>query len=173
MQIDPQFPQLYSYQALKFDSLDDYIHNPSPRYWLLWPGVLMMLCYSFADLAANMIPTLISTSPVIAIVYSPDIKLSGLSRSSMGSFNVKSLFKPRGEDYEDEDLTPVAHRVPFAWWSTGLIASVILTCALLATQFKMNVGESILAMVLGFIFSFIAVLSSGTTDINPGLALSK
>jgi hypothetical protein len=37
----------------------------------------------------------------------------------------------------------------------------------------MNVGESILAMLLGFIFSFIAVLSSGTTDINPVSTCAK
>jgi hypothetical protein len=60
IQIAPDtYPELYSYQALKFKTLDDYIHNPSPRYWLLWPGVLMMLTYSFADLFVNMLPTLI------------------------------------------------------------------------------------------------------------------
>lgn len=25
--------------------------TPSPRFWLLWPGVLMMVCVSFAELA--------------------------------------------------------------------------------------------------------------------------
>jgi uncharacterized oligopeptide transporter (OPT) family protein len=87
--------------------------------------------------------------------------------------SVKALFRPRDADYVDDDLTPVEHRVPFAWWTTGLLASVIMTCALLATQFHMNVGEGILSMVLGFIFSFIAVLSSGTTDINPVSTVAK
>ena len=43
--ISDDFP-LVSYQALSFKSPSDYIDNPSPRYWLLWPGVLMMLIYS-------------------------------------------------------------------------------------------------------------------------------
>jgi len=157
IQIAPDtYPELYSYQALKFKTLDDYIHNPSPRYWLLWPGVLMMLTYSFADLFVNMLPTLIR-----------------LGQEGVQVSSVKALFRPRDADYVDDDLTPVEHRVPFAWWTTGLLASIIMTCALLATQFHMNVGEGILSMVLGFIFSFIAVLSSGTTDINPVSTVAK
>lgn len=157
VQIAPDaFPQLYSYQSLKFDNFDDYIHNPSPRYWLLWPGVLIMLCYSFTDLFVNMLPTLIR-----------------LGKQGLGQMNVKGFFRSRGADYVDDDVTPVEHRVPFAWWTSGLLASIIMTCALLGTQFHMNVGEAILAMILGFIFSFLAVLSSGTTDINPVSTVAK
>ncbi|KAF9239494.1 hypothetical protein BU15DRAFT_61998 [Melanogaster broomeanus] len=34
-------------------TLTDPIHHPSPRYWLLWPGTLMLLCASFAEVACN------------------------------------------------------------------------------------------------------------------------
>lgn len=37
----------------------------------------------------------------------------------------------------------------------------------------MNVGEAILALVLGFIFSFIGVQSSGHTDVNPVTTVAK
>jgi len=154
--VSPDFPELVSYQALQFDNLSDYINNPSPRYWLLWPGVLMMLTYSFADLFCNMLPTFIR-----------------LGREGMQNLNIKGLFRPRSADYVDEDSTPIEHRVPLLWWTTGLLASVIMTCALLATQFNFGVGEGILSMLLGFIFSFIAVLSSGTTDINPVSTVAK
>ena len=39
----PDFPELVSYTSLSFKNPEAYIHSPSPRYWLLWPGVLMML----------------------------------------------------------------------------------------------------------------------------------
>ncbi|KIJ08156.1 hypothetical protein PAXINDRAFT_164509 [Paxillus involutus ATCC 200175] len=29
------------------------INHPSPRYWLVWPGTLMLLCASFAEVACN------------------------------------------------------------------------------------------------------------------------
>lgn len=54
VQRDPDnFPEVYSYQAMKFKTLDAYVHAPSPRYWLLWPGVLVMLVYSFAELVMS------------------------------------------------------------------------------------------------------------------------
>jgi uncharacterized oligopeptide transporter (OPT) family protein len=34
---------LVSYTSLSAKTADEYIHNASPRYWLLWPGVLVML----------------------------------------------------------------------------------------------------------------------------------
>jgi len=48
-----------------------------------------------------------------------------------------------------------------------------MSCALLATQFHLNVGEALLALILGFIFSFIAVQSSGHTDVNPVSTVAK
>lgn len=66
-----------------------------------------------------------------------------------------------------EDLVPT-------WaWVSGLIISIILTCALASTQYHMNVGEVILALIFGFIFSFLAVQSSGDTDINPVSTVAK
>ena len=35
---------------MTFTNPDDVINAPSPRYWLLWPGVLMMLVYSFIEI---------------------------------------------------------------------------------------------------------------------------
>lgn len=37
----------------------------------------------------------------------------------------------------------------------------------------MNVGEAILALLLGFLFSFIGVQSSGQTDVNPVSTVAK
>jgi len=48
-----------------------------------------------------------------------------------------------------------------------------MCCAILATQFNMNVGEAILSLVLAFIFSFIGVQSAGVTDINPISTVAK
>jgi len=50
-----EFP-LVSYVGLSFENATDYITAPSPRYWLLWPGVLVMIVYSFADLFMSMVP---------------------------------------------------------------------------------------------------------------------
>ena len=91
------------------------------------------------------------------------------------NLNPKTWFRRNGEEKpeDDEDLTPAEDRVPTLWWTTGLAASVVLCCAILATLFHMNVGEAILALILGFAFSFVGVQSAGTTDVNPVTAVAK
>ena len=58
-------------------------------------------------------------------------------------------------------------------WIGGLLISIIMCCALMGTQFHVNVGETILALILAFLFSFIGVQSSGYTDINPVSTVAK
>ncbi|EJF57749.1 OPT oligopeptide transporter [Dichomitus squalens LYAD-421 SS1] len=151
--VSDQFP-LVSYNALAFDTPSDFTQAPSPRYWLLWPGILMMLCYSFTDLGMN-----------------SGFIISGLRNAS---FNPRSWLKSfTDEDEDDEDQTPPEDRVPTLWWTTGLLASIIMCCAILATMFNMNVGEALLSLILGFAFSFVGVQSAGTTDVNPVTAVAK
>lgn len=33
--------------------MDDPVHAPTPRYWLVWPGTMLLLCGSFAEIGAN------------------------------------------------------------------------------------------------------------------------
>ena len=33
--------------------LDDPVNQPSPRYWLVWPGTMLLLAGSFAEVFAN------------------------------------------------------------------------------------------------------------------------
>ncbi|KAJ8516758.1 hypothetical protein ONZ45_g5972 [Pleurotus djamor] len=155
--VSEEFPELMSYNALSFSDPTRYVTSPSPRYWLLWPGVLVMLVYSFTDIFVSLLPFFASLAKPGA--------LSGLNpRTWVGS---------RELDPEDEDQTPMEDRIPFSWWSIGLFLSTVMCCAILATQFHMNVGEAILALLLGFLFSFIGVQSSGQTDVNPVSTVAK
>lgn len=155
------FPEIWSYAGLSFSNPDAYADHPSPRYWLLWPGVLMMLLYSFADVMFSLLPAM---------------KSLRANRSSF-SFDLNAIrksFTHKTElDDDDEDRTPMEDRIPFSWWGTGVFASTVMSCAILATKFNMNVGEALLALILGFFFSFIGVQSSGQTDINPVSTVAK
>jgi hypothetical protein len=48
-----------SYQSLSFKDPETFIANPSPRYWLLWPGIFILLVYSFTEVMLNLGPLLI------------------------------------------------------------------------------------------------------------------
>lgn len=154
---------LISYQSLKLKNIELYAHNPSPRYWLLWPGVLIMLVYSFVEVMLS------SRNSFLQMGRS----LSGGLGSSWRNFKGRNDPNYIRETEEDNDPAAPEDRVPFWAWTGGLLASVILTCALCATQFPINVGEVILALVLGFLFSFIACQSAGDTDINPVSTVAK
>jgi uncharacterized oligopeptide transporter (OPT) family protein len=53
------------------------------------------------------------------------------------------------------------------------LISIILTCVLLKVQFGVAVENSILAIILAFIFSFIGVQAAGTVGINPVGTIAK
>jgi hypothetical protein len=72
VQISKEFPELVSYLGLSFDDPELYTQRPSPRYWLLWPGVLMMLMYSFADVTLSMAPMVASKSQLLHNVAHPE-----------------------------------------------------------------------------------------------------
>ena len=117
----------------------------------------MMLLFSFADLAMN------SGDMIRAM------RKAGISWNPINWFRDDPDYNPEN----DEDLSPREDRVPTLWWTVGLLLSTVLCLSIMATLFSMNVGEAILALVLGFLFSFIGVQSAGTTDVNPVSTVAK
>jgi hypothetical protein len=57
--VSDEFP-LVSYQTLAFNDITAFSKAPSPRYWLLWPGVLIMVVNSLLDVLLTMAPSLFS-----------------------------------------------------------------------------------------------------------------
>jgi uncharacterized oligopeptide transporter (OPT) family protein len=90
-----------------------------------------------------------------------------------GPFDWRGLFEKSEQSSEDEDQTPTEDRVPTLWWTSGLAVSTIGSIVILSTLFNFNVGEALLALILGFFFSFVGVQSSGNTDINPVSTVAK
>ncbi|KAJ0166706.1 putative metal-nicotianamine transporter YSL5 [Colletotrichum tanaceti] len=58
-------------------------------------------------------------------------------------------------------------------WVVGLFASVILACIVMGLQWKVNVGITILTLVLAFLFSFLAIQIGAVTDQTPLTAAAK
>ena len=66
--ISDDYP-LVSYLSLSFKDPEAFITHPSPRYWLLWPGVLIMLLYSFTEVFLSLGPMITSKSPPRGCLY--------------------------------------------------------------------------------------------------------
>ncbi|CAN8105343.1 unnamed protein product [Discula destructiva] len=159
---DPKWADYINYMSLSttYATKD----HPSPRYWLLWPGVLCMLVVSMTELACQ----------YKVFVYTG----KALSRATTNFINdhIKKNGKPHKElDKGDitEDFAPPEQQVKPWMWASGLLACLICGCAVTAKLFSMGVGESILAYVLAILFSFLAVQCAGATDITPLTAASK
>lgn len=150
---DETFPGLWSYNGL---DVTKSLSEPSPRYWNLWVGVMIMLCASFAEVGCN--------GPIL---------YSGMKRAVLETAEKWSKTRPFAEkhlssnDREIEDPSPKNELVPTWTWSGGVLASIALSMIVLALQYSVNPGLTLLAVILAFVFSFIAAQCSGATDINP------
>lgn len=147
--VSPAFPGYMNYMNMV---LTDPVNSPSPRYWLVWPGTMLLLAGSFAELFAN-----------YKALYATMVQLfEPLYRIVTRGKNVKV----NEEDIIEEPCTP-DELVPTWMWGGGIIISIIFTCLIMGLQFKQNVGVTILAIVFAFIFSFIGAESCGRTNIIP------
>ncbi len=54
-------------------------------------------------------------------------------------------------------------------WLPGLLFILVLTCSVMKLQYEMPIGEVLLALLLAFFFSFLAIQSTGATGPIPFL----
>lgn len=144
--VSPEYPGYMNYMGMV---LDDPVNAPSPRYWLVWPGTMLLLCGSFAEVAANY-KTLWA---YLVQAISP----------------VAKRFRRIKVHEEDliEDPAPAHEQVPWWMWSGGILLAIFFSCLVLGLQYHQNVGLTLLSIVLAFIFSFIGAESAGRTNIIP------
>lgn len=131
--------------------LADPVNAPSPRYWLLWPGTMLLLAGAFAEVFANW-----------KAIYNSFKQL-------MEPLVLK--FRHQDVDIDESKLIPEPctpkELVPLWMWGGGMLISVIFTCIVMGVQWKLNVGQTLIALVFSFIFSFIGAESTGRTNITP------
>lgn len=58
-------------------------------------------------------------------------------------------------------------------WGPALIITIVATCVVLGLQYHLEPGMSILAVLLGFIFAFLAIQCTGVTDTTPLTTAAK
>ncbi|MCJ1312990.1 hypothetical protein MMC25_006666 [Agyrium rufum] len=144
--VSSDYPGYMNYMGMV---MTDPVNAPTPRYWLVWPGTMLLLCGSFSELCANYKTLYASLVQIMAHVF---------SRFRRIKIDEKDLI---------HDPCPPDEQVPWWAWTGGIVLSTIVTCIVLGLQYGQNVGVTILAILLAFIFSFIGAESSGRTNINP------
>lgn len=137
---------------------------PSPRYWLLWPGVMVLMVYSLVEFFLH------------AKVVWDGIKFA--MRESARSINNKlqargkhvAFFEKQARKADEgsglvEDFALPGDQVPSWVWVVGALAFVVVACIVAELQFHMNAGLAILACILGLLFAFMSIYGGAVTDV--------
>ncbi|KAI1804307.1 oligopeptide transporter [Daldinia bambusicola] len=166
---DPRWADWYS-----FASLSNLGHEtPSPRYWLLWPGVLIMVVTSIAELFVQY-KVIAYAGRVVWQKMCSNINFVLAKRGKTSTyFATRAEREVKASENIIEDPAPAHEQVPLWAWSTGLVVTVAVGMVIFQLQWGMNPGLTILACVLAILFSFLAVQIGAVTDNSPLTAASK
>ena len=165
---DPKWDSYYSFASLK--NLGKV--TPSPRYWLLWPGVMVMVCSSMAEL-------FVQYKAIWAGVKSLwNHTCSGINhalekRGKQSAFFAKHGAPREKSEHAVEDPFPPEQQVKDWMWIVGLLACLVAGILIFHFQWEMNGGLTILAIFLAFLFSFLAIQIGAVTDNTPLTAAAK
>ncbi|KAL9064218.1 MAG: hypothetical protein Q9161_009012 [Pseudevernia consocians] len=101
-------------------------------------------------------------------------KLSQLASSSFPSVIESKKFQKADPGKSDavEDPASPEDLVKTWMWLPGLLVTLILACLVMKIQYGLPIRETCLALLMAFLFSFLAIQATGTTDITPLTAAS-
>jgi OPT family oligopeptide transporter len=146
---------------------------PSPRYWFLWPGVMVLIVYSMTEFLLH------------GKIFYDGIKYA--FQSGANSLNLRMQKKGKSNAFLEkqsrkmaeseanfvEDFAPAEQQVPLWVWLTGMLVALIVACIVCELQFHMNAGLAILACLFGLIFAFLSIYGGAVTDCTPLTASAK
>ncbi|KAI9686320.1 MAG: hypothetical protein M1820_010644 [Bogoriella megaspora] len=165
---DGPWSGLTSYTSLSSEYTT--LEHPSPRYWLLWPGVSCMIAVSLTDLLCQWRIFWFSGK---ALFKALSDAYNIVRNPARWRDNSRPVGKLKRKQSDVEDSASDDEMVQLWMWLPGLIVVLILTCIVMGSYFEMPVKETLLALFLAFFFSFLAIQATGATDITPLTAASK
>ncbi|OAA40688.1 oligopeptide transporter [Metarhizium rileyi] len=162
-------------ELTNFNKLNDIIEPgfvPSPRYWMLWPGVMVLLTYSLIEFVLHVRVVWDGAKYALRSMAS-SINRGLQSRGKKLAFLEKQAAKLEEESSLLQDFAPPEHQVSGWIWGPGTIVMVVVSCLVCHFQFDMNAGLAILACLLGIMFAFLSIYGGAVTDTAPLTASSK
>ncbi|KAK4234250.1 OPT oligopeptide transporter protein-domain-containing protein [Achaetomium macrosporum] len=165
---DPKWHGYYSFTSLS--KLGE--RTPSPRYWLLWPGVMVMVCCSMAELFVQY-KAIWAGAKSVWNQSCAGINSAITARGKQSAFFAKHGASRVRDETLVEDPFPPEQQVKTWMWALGLLVTVVVGILVFHFQWEMHPGLTILAIVLAFLFSFLAIQIGAVTDNTPLTAASK
>ncbi|KAL2209889.1 OPT superfamily oligopeptide transporter [Sarocladium strictum] len=171
----PDYPDLITYNAFIPDMLST---MPSPRYWVLWPAVFLLLGCSLTLMVVETrgLFTLLYRMVRIAILN----KRRGHQPSQAAAIDGSpSVSHPAEVANLLSNNTPIVDPVPPQYqvrqweWISVTVATFILALVSLRYLMHMDVSIAFFNLALGFLWSFVVIHTMGTAGITPIATVAK
>jgi len=144
----------------------------SPRYWFLWPGVMVLIVYSMTEFLLHF--KVIWDGIKFGVrETSVSINHQLQKRGKSNAFFEKQAAKAADENNLVEDFAPKDQQVPGWVWAVGSVVFLAIAMIICEVQFDINAGLAMLACVLGIIFAFLSIYGGAVTDCAPLTASAK
>ncbi|KAL0090406.1 OPT oligopeptide transporter protein-domain-containing protein [Phycomyces blakesleeanus] len=140
--------------------------------FFLWPGIALMVISSFAELFIHYDALWRGVKSGGASIRDAAIHAYHLIKIHIFRKTVHEDDRIKTE-LDPDEIFKASELVPTWWWASGTFISIIFTCAIMGEYFGMPVYQSIIAVILGFLFAFVGLQATGETDINPVGSIGK
>ncbi|EPS99458.1 OPT oligopeptide transporter [Fomitopsis schrenkii] len=158
--MSPLYPGYLDYSNM---DLPDPVHQPSPEYWMIWPGCMLLLTSSVAEILANYKTIVTAFSVLLEPLITKVRRLAQLGERDVHFEKEDGFYDP----------VPPEEQTPWWMWTGGLVASTVLTMLVMKFQFDQNPGLTLLAVIFAFIFSLVGAECVGRVSVNPVTTLGN
>ncbi|CAH0054458.1 unnamed protein product [Clonostachys solani] len=166
---DPTNLDLITYNAFVPDQLKT---APSPRYWILWPAVFMMLAASIATIALETRNFAKLASYGFQQMNDTIAKLTGKRLVNTNAPNPIPGAPVLG-DFEILDPVPKEHQVRWWEWSSVTVAAFVFAMVVLKYTYGVPPVLVLLNVFLGFLWAFVVIQVFGASGTNPTGSVAK
>ncbi|RYP65679.1 hypothetical protein DL771_008178 [Monosporascus sp. 5C6A] len=167
---DPLWQELVTYNGMSGMSDPDYV--PSPRYWLLWPGVMVLLCYSMAEFLFNY-RILWYGMKYGWKNFATAANAQLAKRGKHVAYFERQAAKENDNTAIAEDFAMPAQQVSSWVWIVGCVAILAVTMVIVEAQFQINAGLCLPAFIPSIIFAFMSIHGAAVTNVTPLTASAK
>ncbi|KAI9312478.1 OPT oligopeptide transporter protein-domain-containing protein [Dichotomocladium elegans] len=141
--------------------------------FFLWPGVALMVVTSIAELLVRYKLLWRAMKGGVLEMVRGVKQGTFIFRRKILRHEVDGPATAVNRSADPDDIYKPEELVPTWWWVSGTFLSIIFTCAIMGEFFGMPLYQTIIAIILAFLLSFVGIQASGETDINPTGAIGK
>ncbi|KAF5246475.1 hypothetical protein FANTH_6847 [Fusarium anthophilum] len=166
---DPKNPDLITYNAFV---PTQFVTSPSPRYWILWPAVFMMLA---ASLATVLIEGKNFGKLALYGVRSVRAKITNWTGRSPASSQGSGIVEYRAGTLENEIIDPVPKEHQIRWWEWSSLTILPSIVAMIAFKYLYGISPTLILLnvFLGLIWSVVIIQVYGASGLNPVGTVAK